>query len=119
MHAFRRRAETPSARPGRASDGANHTTVFAVFEERRAILAAQRFRVVDQLHAPLRDLVPRGAAFAITRKSASTMPPSRRPALPSKNPQGPPQELVRDQRALDGALADVGQRMSAVAVTQV
>ncbi len=36
----------------------DHTTVFAMFEERRANLAAQRVRVANQLHAVLRDLVP-------------------------------------------------------------
>ncbi len=60
--------------------GEDHTTMFAMLEERRANLAAQRVRVSNQLHAVLRDLVPGGAALAITAKSASTMLRSVRPA---------------------------------------
>jgi hypothetical protein len=38
--------------------GEDHTTVFAMLEERRANLAAQRVRAANQLHALLRDLIP-------------------------------------------------------------
>jgi anti-anti-sigma factor len=58
----------------------DHTTTFALLEERRANLAAQRVRVANQLHAGLRDLVPGGASLAITVKSASTMLRVIRPA---------------------------------------
>jgi hypothetical protein len=44
----------------------DHTTVFALLEERRANVAAQRVRIANQLHAVLRDLAPGGAALAIT-----------------------------------------------------
>ena len=50
--------------------GEDYTTVFALLEERRANLAAQRVRVANQLHAVLRDLTAGGAALAITAKSA-------------------------------------------------
>jgi len=43
----------------------DHTTVFAMLEERRANLAAQRVRVTNQLHSILRDLLPGGGATAI------------------------------------------------------
>jgi transposase len=36
----------------------DHTTVFALLEERRANLAAQRVRIANQLHAVMRDLTP-------------------------------------------------------------
>ncbi|HMT26663.1 MAG TPA: transposase, partial [Microthrixaceae bacterium] len=58
----------------------DHTTVFAMLEERRANLAAQRVRVANQLHAVLRDLVAGGAELAITAKSASAVLRSVRPA---------------------------------------
>jgi hypothetical protein len=51
----------------------DHTTVFAMLEERRANLAAPRVRAANQLHAVLRDLVPGGAGLAITAISAPTM----------------------------------------------
>ena len=42
----------------------DHTTVFALLEERRANVAAQRVRIANQLHAVLRDLAPGSAALA-------------------------------------------------------
>ena len=94
--------------------GEDHTTVFALLEERRANLAAQRVRVANQLHAVLRDLVPGGAALAITAKSASTMLRSVRPASPCERTRKElAQDLVRDLRAVDALLADIEQRMSA------
>lgn len=47
--------------------GEDDTTVFAMLEERRANVAAQRVRVTNQLHALLRDLIPGGAPVALTR----------------------------------------------------
>ena len=94
--------------------GEDHTTVFAMLEERRANVAAPRVRVANQLHAVLRDLVPGGAALAITAKSASTMLRSVRPAsLCERTRKELAQDLVRDLRAVDASLADIEQRMSA------
>jgi len=91
----------------------DHTTVFSMLEERRANLAAQRVRVANQLHAVLRDLVPGGAAVAISAKSASTMLRSVRPASPCERTRKDlAQDLVRDLRAVDASLADIEQRMS-------
>ncbi|WP_373069613.1 transposase [Gemmatimonas sp.] len=42
----------------------DHTTVFALLEERRTNVAAQRVRIANQLHAVLRDLAPGSAALA-------------------------------------------------------
>lgn len=93
--------------------GEDHTTVFALLEERRANLAAQRVRAANQLHAVLRDLVAGGAALAITAKSASTMLRTVRPASPSEKVRKElAQDLVRDLRTADALLADIEQRMS-------
>lgn len=92
----------------------DHTTVFAILEERRENLAAQRVRVANQLHAVLRDLVPGGAALAITAKSASTMLRSVRPASTCERARKElAHDLVRDLRAVDSSLVDIEQRMSA------
>jgi len=94
--------------------GEDHTTVFALLEERRGNLAAQRVRVANQLHAVLRDLVPGGAALAITAKSASTMLRLIRPASRCEKVRKElAQDLVRDLRAVDVLLSDIEQRMSA------
>jgi transposase len=94
--------------------GEDRTTVFAMLEERRANLAAQRVRGANQLHAVLRDLVPGGAALAITAKSASTMLRSVRPtSLCERTRKELAQDLVRDLRAIDASLADIERRMSA------
>ena len=93
--------------------GEDHTTVFAMLEERRANLAAQRVRVANQLHAVLRDLVAGGAALAITAKSASTMLRSVRPAsLCEHTRKELAQDLVRDLRAVDASLVAIEKRMS-------
>ncbi len=90
------------------------TTVFAMLEERRANLAAQRVRVANQLHAVLRDLVPGGAATAITAKAAATLLRSIRPASPAERTRKElAQDLVRDVRAADVSLAEIEKRMTA------
>jgi transposase len=43
-------------------------TVLALLDERRANLAAQRTRLVNQLHALLRDLIPGGADTDLTAR---------------------------------------------------
>jgi len=92
----------------------DHTTVFAMLEERRANLAAQRVRIANQLHAVLRDLVPGGAEVAIAAKSASTILRSLRPvSLCERTRKQLAQDLVRDLRAVDASLADIEARMSA------
>ena len=93
--------------------GEDHTTVFAMLEERRSNLAAQRVRSANQLHAILRDLVPGGGATAITAKSASTLLRTVRPESPSERTRKQlAQDLVRDLRAVDANLADIEKRMT-------
>lgn len=92
----------------------DHTTVFAMLEERRANLAAQRVRVANQLHAILRDLIPGGASLAITAKAAAATLRSVRPASPSERTRKElAGDLVRELRTVDAALADFEKRMSA------
>lgn len=92
----------------------DETTVFALLEERRANLAAQRVRVVNQLHALLRDLAPGGARTDLTATSAGALLRTIRPASASERTR---KELARDLvceiRAVDAALADMTQRMTA------
>ena len=91
----------------------NHTTVFALLEERRANLAAQRVRIANQLHAVLRDLTPGGAALAITAKSAATLLRSIRPESPAERTRKElAQDLVRELRAADASLTDIEARMT-------
>jgi transposase len=91
----------------------DHTTVFALLEERRANVAAQRVRVANQLHALLRDLVPGGAATAITAKAASAVLRLVRPAsVCERTRKELAQDLVRELRAVDAALVEIEGRMA-------
>jgi transposase len=49
------------------------TTAFALLEQRRSNLAARRVRLVNQLHALLRDLVPGGAKTALSAAAAAAI----------------------------------------------
>jgi hypothetical protein len=90
------------------------TTVFALLEERRANLAAQRVRVTNQLHAVLRDLVPGGADLAITAKSSAAMLRSIRTASACERTRKDlAQDLVGELRAVDARLTNIEHRMGA------
>ena len=68
----------------------DETTVFALLEERRANVAGQRVRAVNQLHALLRDLIPGGARTGLTAKRAAGLVGTVRPVSASRtHPQGP------------------------------
>lgn len=91
----------------------DHTVVFALLEERRANLAAQRVRITNQLHALLRDLVPGGAPVALQARTASAMLRTVRPATVTERARKElAQDLVRDLRAIDTSLADIATRMT-------
>jgi transposase len=91
----------------------DHTTVFAMLEERRANLAAQRVRITNQLHAVLRDLVAGGAAVAITAKSASLLLRTVRPESPAERTRKQlAHDMVREVRAVDASLTDIEKRMT-------
>jgi len=93
--------------------GADHITVFALLEERRANLAVQRVRFANQLHAVLRDLTPGGAALAITAKSAATLLRSIRPESTAERTRKElAHDLIRELSAADASLADIEARMT-------
>lgn len=93
--------------------GEDHTTVFAMLEERRANLAAQRVRTANQLHALLRDLIPGGAPLALTANKASTLLRSVRPVSPSERTRKElAQDLIGDLRSVDASLSDIADRMT-------
>ena len=60
----------------------DNTVVFALLEERRANLAAQRVRSVNQLHALLRDLIPGGAPRALKANTTGMLLRRVRPKTP-------------------------------------
>jgi len=90
----------------------DETTVFALLEERRANVAAQRVRVVNQLHALLWDLVPGGARTNLTAAEATGLLRSVRPATTVERTRKElARDMVRDIRSRDTALADIASRM--------
>ena len=91
----------------------DQTTVFALLEERRANVAAQRVRLVNQLHALLRDLVPGGAGAALTAQAASALLRSVRPASAAERMRKElARELVQEIRTVDARLVGVARRMA-------
>lgn len=70
-------AALQGANPVVAEDAA---TVLALLDERRDNVVTQRTRLVNQLHALLRDLIPGGASTDLTAASASRMLAGVRPA---------------------------------------
>ncbi|MBI4943375.1 MAG: IS110 family transposase [Actinobacteria bacterium] len=83
------------------------STVLAMLDERRDNLVTQRTRLVNQLHALLRDLLPGGAGTDLTAAGASRLLAGIRPAGPV--------EVTRKQvaRELVGEIRDADQRITA------
>jgi transposase len=69
------------------------TTVLALLDERRSNLTTQRTRLVNQLHAVFRDLVPGGAPTHLTAAIASRLLAGIRPAGPVEAAR---KQLARD-----------------------
>jgi len=91
----------------------DETAVFALLEERRVNVAAQRVRTVNQLHALLRDLVPGGARTNLSAAVATGPLRSIRPATGIERTRKElARDIVRDIRGLYAALADIASRMS-------
>lgn len=91
----------------------DHTTVCALLEERRANLAAQRVRLVNQLHALLRDLIPGGMPVALTASAVSERLRRLRPTTgPDATRKELARELVREIRAVDARLLSTAKKMS-------
>jgi len=91
----------------------DETTVFALLEERRANLAANRVRLVNQLHALLRDLIPEGAGPALTAKAAAALLRGIRPVSPAERTRKQlARELIQDIRLADTRLDRMVARMA-------
>jgi transposase len=86
------------------------STVLALLDERRSNLSTQRTRLVNQLHAMFRDLVPGGAPTDLTATVASRLLSGVRPAGPVEAAR---KQLARD---LVAEIRDSDQRLKALAV---
>jgi transposase len=94
-------------------DAEDEATVFALLEERGAILASQRVRSVNQLHAVMRDLVAGGVRTALTAKASGE---ARRKVRPTARTERIRKtiawDLVRDVRSLDPQLNRITAQMT-------
>jgi transposase len=89
------------------------STVFALLDERRANLAAHRTRLVNQLHALLRELIPGGADTDLTADRAARALATVRPAGPAETARKQiGRDLVAEIRELDTRLAKLSTQMT-------
>ena len=89
------------------------STVLALLDERRANLAAHRTRLVNQLHALLRDLVPGGADTDLTATTAARVLAAVRPVGPVEAARKQlARDLVAEVREVDARLAKLSTQMS-------
>jgi transposase len=89
------------------------STVLALLDERRANLAAHRTRLVNQLHALLRDLVPGGADTDLTATAAARVLAAVRPVGPVEAARKQlARDLVAEVREVDVRLAKLSAQMS-------
>jgi transposase len=89
------------------------STVLALLDERRANLAAHRTRLVNQLHALLRDLVPGGADTDLTATAAARVLAAVRPVGPVEAARKQlARDLVAEVREVDARLAKLSAQMS-------
>ena len=89
------------------------TVVFSLLEERRANLAAQRVRSVNQLHALLRDLIPGGAPKALKANTAAMLLRRVRPKTPPEaTRKALAWDLVREIRSIDTRLGAITTQMT-------
>jgi transposase len=87
--------------------------VLALLDERRANLAAHRTRLVNQLHALLRDLVPGGADTDLTATAAARVLAAVRPVGPVEAARKQlARDLVAEVREVDVRLAKLSAQMS-------
>lgn len=97
--------------------GEDITTVLALLDERRSNVITQRTRLVNQLHALLRDLLPGGAPTDLTAAAATRLLARVRPAGPVEATRKQvARELVTEIRDADQRLKQLtGQLAAAVA----
>jgi transposase len=84
------------------------STVLGLLDERRDNVVTQRTRLVNQLHALLRDLLPGGARTDLTAAAASRLLTGIRPTGPGEAAR---KQLARD---LAAEIRDADQRLKAV-----
>lgn len=94
------------------------TAVLALLDERRGNLTTQRTRLVNQLHALLRDLIPGGAPTRLSATAASRLLTGVRPAGPVETARKQlARDLVAEIRAADQRLkhltAEIEQTVAA------
>jgi transposase len=96
-------------------DAEDVTAVLALLDERRTNLAQQRVRLVNQLHALLRDLVPGGAPTQLTADQAATLLRGVRAVGAAEQTRKQlARDLIADVRAIDARIADNTARMAEV-----
>ncbi|MCW2642051.1 MAG: family transposase [Dactylosporangium sp.] len=89
--------------------------MLALLDERRVNLAQQWVRLVNQLHALLRDLLPGGAPTQLTADQAATLLRAVRPAGTAEQTRKQlARDLVADVRAVDARITDNTARMAEV-----
>ena len=89
-------------------------TVLALLDERRGNVITQRTRLVNQLHALLRDLIPGGAPTDLTAASASRLLAGVRPAGPVETARKQlARDLVNEIRAADQRLKTLTAEIAA------
>jgi transposase len=99
------------ANPVLAEDAA---TVLVLLDERRDNVITQRTRLVNQLHALLRDLIPGGAPTDLTAASASRLLAGVRPARPVETARKQlARDLVTEIRAADQRLKTLTAEIAA------
>jgi hypothetical protein len=99
------------ANPVLAEDAA---TVLVLLDERRDNVITQRTRLVNQLHALLRDLIPGGAPTDLTAASASRLLAGVRPAGPVETARKQlARDLVTEIRAADQRLKTLTAEIAA------
>src|SRR5436190_1940811 len=82
------------------------TAMLALLDERRVNLAQQRVRLINQLHALLRDLVPGGAPAQLTAGQAAALLRTVRAAgAVEQTRKQLARDLIADVRAVDARIA--------------
>ena len=90
-------------------------TVLAMLDERRVNLTAARTRLVNQLHALLRDLLPGGAPTELTADKATALLRGLRAAGPVEHTRRDlARDVIAEVRAIDNRLTAGARQMSEV-----
>jgi transposase len=111
-------AATAASVAARAGDATpvlveDSSTVFALLDERRANLAAHRTRLVNQLHALLRELIPGGADTDLTADRAARALATVRSVGPAETVRKQiGRDLIAEIRDLDARLAKLSTQMT-------